>query len=136
MSKHYLHVIKGKKESFKILDSETVKIVKQLSGQVPPNGIRYINDDTVLLQSNSVHDILDSIKNNGWAHSTNPSRVSKGFKVYIVPSNPVQAEYGMGAIGISFIADQDVYEDTSEEMKWASNFVDTMISTITNGQSK
>ena len=116
----YLHVVRGKKGTFKVLDSDTVKIVKQLAGKIPQSGIRYIDDKSVLLQSSSVHDVLDSVKNGGWAHSTNPSRVTKGFKVYIVPNNSLQEKYDAGAIGVSFVAEEDVYEDVNNTFQWAS----------------
>ena len=118
-TKEYNHIVLG--EAFSVIDSSSVELVKKLAGQVPPNGIRYVDgEDAVLLQSSSAHDILDCIRNQAWAHSSNPSRVRKGWTVYIVPSNPVQSLYMNGAIGVKFTAAADVYTDINNEFVWAS----------------
>ena len=114
----YNHIILGRE--FRMMDAECVSLAKKLAGVIPQSGIRYIDEETILLQSNSVHDILDTVRNGAWAHGRNPSRVKKGFKVYIVPSKPLQELYGAAAIGVSFIADADVYKDINNEFVWAS----------------
>ena len=114
----YNHIVLGR--DFRMIDAECVKLVKKLAGKIPQSGMRYIDDNTILLQSNSVHDILDTVRNGAWAHSTNPSRVKKDFQVYIVPNNKTQELYGAAAVGVSFIADADVYKDINNEFVWAS----------------
>ena len=114
----YNHIVLGR--DFRIMDAECVKLVKKLAGQVSQNGMRYIDDNTILLQSNSVHDILDTVRNKAWAHSLNPSRVKKDFQVYVVPNNKTQELYGEAAVGVSFIADADVYKDINNEFVWAT----------------
>lgn len=119
----YVAIIPGK--DFKILDSDTVKLVKELCGKIPQNGMRYLNEDTgdIVLQSNNQHDILDSVKNNAWAHTVRPSKIKIGSKIYIVPSNPLQFEYGVGAIGISFTATGEAYKDNDPSLLWTSEHV-------------
>ena len=114
----YLHVIPGK--DFHILDNESVKIAKKASGKIPQHGIRYVDDETIVLQSNNPHDVLDAVRNGGWAHSTNPSRVKSGWTIIIVPSDPVEGLYGKGAIGVKFTATEDVFEDKNNSFVWAS----------------
>jgi hypothetical protein len=114
----YNHIVLGR--DFRIMDAECVKLVKKLAGNIPQHGMRYIDDTTILLQSNSAHDILDTVRNGAWAHSTNPSRVKKGFQVYIVPDNKTQDLYGTAAVGVAFTADADVYKDINNEFVWAS----------------
>ena len=114
----YNHIVLGR--DFRIMDAECVKLVKKLAGKIPQSGMRYIDDTTILLQSNSAHDILDTVRNGAWAHSTNPSRVKKGFQVYIVPNNKTQELYGTAAVGVAFTADADVYKDINNEFVWAS----------------
>jgi hypothetical protein len=114
----YNHIVLGR--DFRLMDAECVNLVKKLAGKIPQSGIRYIDDNTILLQSHSVHDVLDTVRNGAWAHSTNPSRVKKGFRVYIVPNNKTQELYGSAAVGVSFTADADVYKDINNEFVWAS----------------
>ena len=118
MGKEYCHIIEG--EQFKLISSDCVELVRNLAGKIPQSGIRYINDTTVVLSSNTVHDVLDCVRNQGWAHSKNPSRVKKGHKVYIVPNQAACDIYGKAAIGVSFIASQDVYHDSNNQFVWAS----------------
>ena len=97
-TKEYNHIVLGK--DFTIMDSSCVSLVKKLAGKIPQSGIRYIDgEEAVLLQSSSAHDILDCVRNQAWAHSSNPSRVRKGWTVYVVPNNSVQEKYGIGEIG-------------------------------------
>jgi hypothetical protein len=37
-----------------------------------------------------------------------------------VPNNKTQELYGAAAVGVSFIADADVYKDINNEFVWAS----------------
>ena len=121
MSK-YLSIIPGK--DFKILDSDTVKLVKELCGKIPQNGMTYLDKETgdIVLQSNNQHDILDCVKNEAWAHTMTPLKIKAGSKIYIIPSNSVQMEYGVGAIGVRYTATSEAYKDTKEasELKWTS----------------
>jgi hypothetical protein len=114
----YNYIVLGR--DFRIMDAECVNLVKKLAGNISQNGIRYLDETTVLLQSHSAHDILDTVRNSGWAHSFNPSRVKKGFQVYVVPNNKIQELYGIAALGVSFVADADVYKDVDNKFVWAS----------------
>jgi hypothetical protein len=118
MSK-FLAIIPGK--DFKVLDAETVTFVKR-SVSINRQGIGYLNLETgdVVLQSNNQHDILDCIKNNGWAHTQRPAKIKVGSKVYIVPSNPVQSEYGAGAIGVSYVATSEATKVDESDLTWTS----------------
>ena len=116
--KKYNHVIKG--TNFHIHDNKSVKIIKKAAGKIPQSGIRYLDNETVILQSNSVHDILDAVKNKGWAHSSNPSRVKSGMTVIVVPNLANENLYGDGAVGLQFTATSDSYKDINNEFEWAS----------------
>ena len=118
MSK-YIHIIPGR--DFRVIDTASVNLVKKLANNViPQHGIRYIGDDAIL-QSNSIYDILDAVRNGCWAHSTKPSRIKEGHQVYIVPNNSQQKIYGPAAIGITFTAASDVYTEPDNENTWISN---------------
>jgi hypothetical protein len=109
--------------NFQILDAKCVILAKQLAGKIPQNGIRYIEEsNTVILQSNNLLDILQTVKNGVWAHSTRPVKVQAGWEVIIVPNNQIQSEYGVAAIGVSFTANGPAYFDSEESdtLVWAS----------------
>ena len=116
-NKGYNFVVRGTKMS--IIDNHTVKLVKRAVGKMPQSGIRKFGSNEYVLQSNSAHDVLDAIRNGGWAHSSSVL-IKKGMKVYIVPSNPVEATYGSAAIGAVFEATEDMHEDVNNEFEWAS----------------
>jgi hypothetical protein len=116
-NKGYNFVVRGTNMS--LIDNQTVKLVKRAVGKIPQNGIRKFGNDEYVLQSNSAHDVLDSIRNGGWAHSSSVL-IKKGMKVYIVPSNSVEAIYGSAAIGVVFEAVEDMYYDSTNEFVWAS----------------
>jgi hypothetical protein len=123
MSK-YNAIIPGIK--FQILDSKCVTLAKQLAGKMPQPGIRYIEESkTVVLQSNNLFDILQAVKNGVWAHTSRPVKVESGWEVIIVPSNQIQEEYGVAAIGVSFTATGPAYIDNEEAkaLIWASSTV-------------
>lgn len=113
----YNFVVRGK--DFTIITNSVVKILKQAVGKIPQNGIRKFGDDAYILQSNSAHDILDCVRNGGWAHSTS-ALVKKGMKVYVLPSNPVENLYGNGAVGVEFTAIEDMHQDVNNEFTWSS----------------
>ena len=109
--------------NFQVLDAKCVSLAKQLAGKIPQNGIRYIDESkTVVLQSNNLLDILQTVKNGVWAHSTRPVKVEAGWEVIIVPNNQIQTEYGVAAIGVSFTATGPAYFDAEEAntLVWAS----------------
>jgi len=121
MATKYRSIVPGK--DFKVLDSKCVELAKALAGKIPQHGMRYIDGtDMVVLQSDNLFDILQTVKNGRWAHTSRPTRVKPGWEVLIVPSTPLQREYGVAAIGVSFIATEVPYVDQSEanELTWAS----------------
>ena len=118
MAKDYCHIIEG--EQFKLISSSCVELVRTLAGKIPQSGIRYIADETVVLSSNSAHDILDCIRNQAWAHGKNPSRVKKGHRVIVVPNKEKCEQYGNAAVGVTFVARKDVYFDGQNQFVWAS----------------
>jgi len=120
-NKLYLSVIHG--NNFNIISAETVKLYKSLAGKVPQNGIRYIeSEQTVLLQSDTMGDILDTVKNGAWAHTVSAVQVQSGWKIVVVPSNKLQAEYKEAAIGVSFIATTPAIKSSIEaqDLTWTS----------------
>ena len=116
----YKFVVRGTNMS--LIDNHTVKLVKRAVGKIPQHGIRKFGINEYVLQSNSAHDVLDAIRNGGWAHSSSVL-IKKGMKVYIVPSNPVEATYGSAAIGAVFEATEDMHKDVNNQFAWASEIV-------------
>lgn len=119
-NKGYNFVVRGTNMS--LIDNQTVKLVKRAVGKIPQNGIRKFGNNEYVLQSNSAHDVLDCIRNGGWAHSSSVL-IKKGMKVYIVPSNPVEAIYGSAALGVVFEANEDMHKDVNNKFTWASEIV-------------
>jgi len=116
-NKGYNFVVRGTKMS--LIDNESVKLAKRAVGKIPQSGIRKFGNDAYVLQSNSAHDILDTIRNGGWAHSGS-ALIKKGMKVYIVPSNKVEEVYGSAALGVVFEAIEDMHKDVDNKFEWAS----------------
>lgn len=119
-NKGYNFVVRG--ENISIIDNCSVKAIKAIAGKIPQSGIRKLGKDAYILQSNSAHDILDSVRNGGWAHSGS-ALVKKGMKVYILPSNKVEETYGSAALGCVFTAREDMHKDINNEFTWASEIV-------------
>jgi hypothetical protein len=119
--KNYIYAVKAVEGSITLLTANEVKLYKRIARNIGQNGIRYIDDTTVLLQSNSQHDILDCFKNGVWAHSQNPKQIQSGWAVIVVPNNTMQAKYGPGAIGVKLIAATPAEEVQANTFYWTSN---------------
>jgi len=116
-NKDFKFVVRG--SDFSILSNEAVRLAKRAAGNVPQSGIRKLGTDAYLLQSNTMRDIPDCVRNGGWAHSSS-ALIKKGMKVFIIPSNKVEAEYGSAALGVSFTATEDMHKDNDNKFVWAS----------------
>lgn len=119
-NKDYNFVVRGKDVS--IIGNDAVKAIKAVAGKIPQSGIRKLGKGAYILQSSSAHDILDSVRNGGWAHSGS-ALIKKGMKVYILPSNKVEETYGSAALGCVFTATEDMHKNVNNKFVWASESV-------------
>jgi len=111
-------------EKFQILDSVAVKLVKESVPPISQSGFAYVSGrNSVILQSKDMLDILQTEKNGGWSHSMLPKLVKKGWRVTIVPNQPLENEFKTGAVGITYIASADAYKDKDEaqDKTWNSD---------------
>ena len=121
MKTKYPFIIKG--TQFERIDSLTVSTIKKIAGRISQNGIKYLHDDSVVLTSNNIGDILNIVKNGGWAHSINVKRIMPNVtKIFVVPNNSV--EKNNTSMGIVFIATTNAIQCQSTGMNWESEKVE------------
>lgn len=119
----YQYVLEGK--NFQKMTFQEVEDLKAFHGsRNSPKGISYSknNPNTVLLSSNSQHDILDCIeKQSLWEHSSKPVRVKPGDTVYVVPNAELQNKFGSAAVGVKFTLTKSAYKSKKNKIKWTSD---------------
>ena len=118
MTDYHSH-IHGFEDSFKRLDSHTVRIIKRL---IPKGaGIRRLEDGTVVLRSHSLSDILDAVRFRKWSHTRMPHGIESGTKIIVIPNQEQCELYGDDFVfGIEFTASGPAYRESDVDEVWSS----------------
>jgi len=126
MSKQYCYVVYG--VNLSRLSIDEIEEVKKNFKRVNQQGIAYSHDDkSVLFTSNNLADLHEIEINSGWAHSTNASKVKKGFTVYVVPNSNLIKKHPLTAFGVKFTAFSNIEYLENNQLIWTSETMNKVL---------
>ena len=118
----YPAVIEGK--DFNRLTYEEVIQIKVEAGRIAQHGIKYLDENRVVLTSNTLEDLNDAWMLNDmcWAHSSSPNRVRNGTTVFVVPNGHLMSTVNPSEIfGLRFTAIGAPTRKNAAALNWTSD---------------